>query len=488
MDKPSIFAQARAILLHPNFNKLNLEQMNNVYLSLLASGLTKDDIANIILQREPQPENIDRSKINLLEKLPRDVFKHMVEVGEISGKDLINLCNSSPKLRVYCLADKVGGVNGQIIQKQEIYSLALEKMGIKILPKDDPASLYSKLSSGMQLWFSTEEMSKPFAYPEMNNVVKISKSYNSNTVFIFILTSDGNIDVLIFENNGFRRKSVYNKGNIKDITTVENNYRLNLIFALDNNGQLIFIKEIPIPGSPGEYGYSEERIPINFIWNTFHIRNKNEIRNRMRQVKFKRLFAQGYFLGLITENDDLYYMWNLNRRERIEFTSILVYENVKLVTFTDSYPIYVTKDNRIFHDAITGDNGKSKILEIPNTMGDITKLAYFNERIFFSTSDGNIFMMSTENYDTIPAYIARNVGFHENLNDFALVPVMSGMRTNSVLIYVITNRILKVYEVVISNSWQYGEVMGGERIINITNPLFVFPFISDPVFVLSIPE
>jgi len=44
--------------------------------------------------------------ISHLESLPLDVFRHMVDVGEINNEDLLRLCNSSPILNKYCNKDE----------------------------------------------------------------------------------------------------------------------------------------------------------------------------------------------------------------------------------------------------------------------------------------------------------------------------------------------------------------------------------------------
>lgn len=132
--------KAKQLLGHPNFNKLSLQQIQQVFAVILASGVTKDQITSILREIETEKERYALQKANVshLELLPRNVFKHMVEVGQIKGKDLVHLCNSSPILRNYCLAD-LKDINGEVIEHQEIYSLALKRvLGKGYKPKISP--------------------------------------------------------------------------------------------------------------------------------------------------------------------------------------------------------------------------------------------------------------------------------------------------------------------------------------------------------------
>jgi len=151
------FNQAVYILWHPNFKKLNLQQVQEVFRNLIASGVTKEEIATILKDIEAAnrlvKENEERKAYNdylkqnvsKLELLPRVVFKRLVEVGEIKGRDLVYLCNSSPILKSYCLANK-RDVNGQVTEWEEIYNIALRNAtGDYFKNATNPSTLYTKL-------------------------------------------------------------------------------------------------------------------------------------------------------------------------------------------------------------------------------------------------------------------------------------------------------------------------------------------------------
>ena len=47
-DRIEKLEQARAILTHPNFKKLNPEQAQDIYRALIASGVTRGEIVSIL--------------------------------------------------------------------------------------------------------------------------------------------------------------------------------------------------------------------------------------------------------------------------------------------------------------------------------------------------------------------------------------------------------------------------------------------------------
>lgn len=114
--------RARKILLHPNFNKLSQIQIQQVFKSLLASGITKDDIETIL-----NPSKINN--ITYLEKLPYDVFINLILTGNIEGLDLIHLCNSSPLINEKC--NKDFNAEGKIIPLYLFY-LLLKKLEVNV--------------------------------------------------------------------------------------------------------------------------------------------------------------------------------------------------------------------------------------------------------------------------------------------------------------------------------------------------------------------
>lgn len=468
MDRQTILSKAKAILLHPNFNQLNPVQIQQVFQSLLASGVTKDDIAAIVLQRESQPQNYDRSKLNYLEKLPRDAFKHMVQVGEISGMDLVNLCNTSPKLRTYCLTDKKD-VNGKLLKKQEIYSLALEKMGIKLLPKDEPNLLYRKVASGFQVssWDLIER--KLTTDERLNNIIKVNKTISNKVPYL--LTSTGK--VLVSSNTV--NPEILNAGRVKDmsvtrISTITGELET-IILLLDSFQNLNFFKEKVMPKGDLRYFYAK----------ITDLKGLNPV------PKIKRIFtAYRDLFAIQTEDDTIYYYICYLNKDALEFALLYTIRNVKFLAFGENYGIYVDKSNKIFK--LTRSNSNNTIEEIPNTMGNITKVVCYKFIIFFSTDDGNLFMMSTESSESVQPYIAKNIGSYEDLNDFTITEGYIGRIVGRYAqVSIVTKRKLITFPVVISLVWDYGEISGGEEVTPVSNPLFLTPG-DDKVYILSIPE
>jgi hypothetical protein len=119
------FEQARKILLHPNFKKLSPTQIQDVYKTLLASGLTKSDIMAIIRSSTPK----QKTNLTYLEYLPYNVLVNLVMTGNIEGKDLISLCVSSPLINEKC--NKAFNAEGKVIP-QYLFYLLLKKMGFPL--------------------------------------------------------------------------------------------------------------------------------------------------------------------------------------------------------------------------------------------------------------------------------------------------------------------------------------------------------------------
>lgn len=106
--------KAKAILFHPNFEKLSSDQIQNIYTLLLETGMTKPQIATIL-----QLKNTTH-----LEALDYNSFLELIFKGQIVGKDLIALCNSSPLINEKC--NRGFNAEGKIIP-QYLFYLLLKK-------------------------------------------------------------------------------------------------------------------------------------------------------------------------------------------------------------------------------------------------------------------------------------------------------------------------------------------------------------------------
>lgn len=130
----NLLEQAKTILTDPNFSKLPLAKIKEVFSYFLGKGLTKADLENIL--NPPK-----RKEITYLESLPYNVLVNLVLVGNIADKDLIRFCNSSPLLKEQC--DRTFNAEGKIIPEYIFYIL-LQKLGVKLKPGESPKARYMK--------------------------------------------------------------------------------------------------------------------------------------------------------------------------------------------------------------------------------------------------------------------------------------------------------------------------------------------------------
>jgi hypothetical protein len=129
------FEQAKRILLHPNFKKLTPTQIQQLYKTILASGLTKADISKILKSKNVQS--------TYLEAMPYDLFLNFVLEGDIQGADLISLCNSSPLINEKC--NKAFTAEGKVIP-QYLFYILLQRMDLpKLTSNMDYRTLYKKV-------------------------------------------------------------------------------------------------------------------------------------------------------------------------------------------------------------------------------------------------------------------------------------------------------------------------------------------------------
>src|SRR5579885_1444774 len=128
----------RTILNSPIFHAQPLEQKQQTLNQIIATGeVTRNDVLQLIQETiEQRPEqNQEPESIDYFSKLPYDIFVKLIDTGQIKGKDLFRLCNTSSKLRGYCLKDrKYIDKNGKIFktETQYVYRKALEELGIEI--------------------------------------------------------------------------------------------------------------------------------------------------------------------------------------------------------------------------------------------------------------------------------------------------------------------------------------------------------------------
>jgi len=129
------FELVRSIFNSEKF-KTSLEQ-NNIIEQIIATGeINREDVMTLYYQSI----GISKDSIYKLETLPRDVFINIVLKGNIEGKDLIYLCNTSSKLNSYCNYNFVLP-DGTVIP-QYLFTKLLQKRGIRLEYGDNPREIY----------------------------------------------------------------------------------------------------------------------------------------------------------------------------------------------------------------------------------------------------------------------------------------------------------------------------------------------------------
>lgn len=120
---------------------------------LLQKGLFEEDLQTLLEEREVEREQFVH-RVQTLENLPYDVFFSIVTRGNITGKDLIKLCNSSGRLTELCNRPRT--INGQV-QNQFLFREMLRKMGKSVKSDMDPKLSYLYYQVGLPKLFESLE-------------------------------------------------------------------------------------------------------------------------------------------------------------------------------------------------------------------------------------------------------------------------------------------------------------------------------------------
>jgi len=155
------FNLVRQILRSSAFLAQSTDQQQQTLDQIIATGeISARDVYNL-LQDEINNQSVNGNQLNstnkyaYLENLPYDVFVNIIDQGQITGRDLIHLCNSSAKLRQICLKTRQSVDNQGKVYKSEsqyVYRRIFNQMGIQIGPNDNPSEIYAKLLGSYQLW------------------------------------------------------------------------------------------------------------------------------------------------------------------------------------------------------------------------------------------------------------------------------------------------------------------------------------------------
>src|SRR5579885_1013649 len=147
----------RFILQSEKFHSQSLQEKQQVLNQIIATGeVSREDVLALINEEQQKQPSIQTSnQFSYLERVPYDVFVKIIDSGQIKGRDLVALCNSSPTLRNYCLKDRQHiDKNGRIYktETQYVYRKLLNDMGVHFEENEIPSEIYAKVSGGYQLW------------------------------------------------------------------------------------------------------------------------------------------------------------------------------------------------------------------------------------------------------------------------------------------------------------------------------------------------
>ena len=363
--------KARGILLNPNFNKLTVEQIVNVYRVILASGVTKEQIAEIL-------KSNTNKNVSYLESLPRDVFKQMVEIGKIQGRDLIYLCNSSPLLRQHCLQDEKD-INGKIIKQQAIYYDSLVRMGIRLSPDEIPSEKYLKVMET-----STFAMIDPFTDSVIINrkdpkyVVDVVSCGYWNA----LLDINGDVWKINTWEDDVPTGIILKDKKIKQITAKEDN-----LFFLSEQGEVYYKR---LEENDGDEGIVS---PIYKSLNIFEDKERTLDLGKILKI------VAGNYIFLINEFHDLFVTRGLDFLfdGRITLRTRPIMHNVEMVFTRNETPYFFILDKK---GELHGLHIQSERIvqlgkiNIPNNER-VKQVALTNEKsILLLTETGNLYHMS----------------------------------------------------------------------------------------------
>lgn len=97
----------------------------------------------------------NQSPFSWLEELPKDPFQHLVKVGDIKGKDVINLCKSSSKIASKCT--------------QDFYVRLLKDLNINLTGDQNPKIEYEQFHTNPMLWMLINHQYKNWSFPMLSN-------------------------------------------------------------------------------------------------------------------------------------------------------------------------------------------------------------------------------------------------------------------------------------------------------------------------------
>jgi alpha-tubulin suppressor-like RCC1 family protein len=154
MQQEQSFNIVRGILRSSRFHDLPPEEKTKTLEKiLLTNEISKDDLS-MLLNEISEGKKIEQM-LPILAKFDYNTFLNFIIRGEIKGKDLLNLCNSSKKFNDYCNRDfEVKDKDGKVIRvdTQYLFRILLDKMGIHLSFGRGPKYTYIEKVIGGNVW------------------------------------------------------------------------------------------------------------------------------------------------------------------------------------------------------------------------------------------------------------------------------------------------------------------------------------------------
>ena len=191
MNKEIDFELVRIILRSKKFREeLSVEDKDRIFNEIKSTGISDQELDTLISQIRQEEISLKANYYNLnknyIENLPYDIFVKMVELGNITGRDLINLCDTSDRINYYCNKDLI--LSNGLIYNQVLFRRLLSKNRIRIpsYNKLSPKELYERHFVGKQVFAfgcnnygqlglgNNEDKSIPTLIPNFSNIIQIS--------------------------------------------------------------------------------------------------------------------------------------------------------------------------------------------------------------------------------------------------------------------------------------------------------------------------
>jgi alpha-tubulin suppressor-like RCC1 family protein len=294
MQTEQAFDFVRKILKSPIFHALPFEEKTKTLEKILLTGeITKENLSFLIneaLQQQNSDSKINKLKedsdtvklLPVLERFDYNTFLNFILRGEIKGKDLLNLCNSSKKFNDYCnkdfdREDKDGNIVK--VETQYLFRLLLNKIGVRFIPfNKTPKQFYiERLIGGNVLVFGNNDYGRtglpynrvhtiPVPILSLKNIIQVSTGRNhslclNNQGRVYSFGSNGKQEKLGLGYNSIRNRFTGRIDNVDKhspmmINDLENIIQvsagINHSLCLDNQGRVWNFGD----GSGGQLGPS----------------------------------------------------------------------------------------------------------------------------------------------------------------------------------------------------------------------------------------